>query len=120
MTRALIAAAVTMLAFASASTAHAATLTKRDARAGASSFMSKVIWSFDRAQTGETFHVRNAPRCIRISKSTVTCPTSVRLTTGARLYGLVRVHRNRQGLLGVLLPWDPLVVADLLGQPGGA
>jgi hypothetical protein len=82
--------------------------------------MGKVIWAFDRAPAGETFHVRPAQFCKRVSPSTVTCPTRVHLTTGATLYGYLRVHRTRQGLLGVLLPWDPEDVADTLGQAAGS
>lgn len=79
--------------------------------------MGRVVWSFDRAQTGEKFHVRPAQYCRRITHVTVACPTTVTLTTGAKLRGFLRVHRTRQGLLGVLLPWDPAAVADALGQP---
>lgn len=118
MARTLLMAAV--LAIALAAPAEARNLTKRGARHGAVTFMHKIVWSFDKVQHGEKYHVRPPRFCKRVSHVTVDCPITVRLvSTPTTLRGYLRIHRTSQGLLGYRLPWDPYVISNTLGQPSG-
>lgn len=52
-------------------------------------------------------HMVRAGLCHRVSPRTVTCRFHAYLQDGRKIGGAMRVHRQRDGLLGVLLPFDP-------------
>jgi hypothetical protein len=67
-----------------------------------------------------TAHMVRPGLCHRVSARTVECSFWAYLVASHKLAsGKLRVHLQRDGLLGFLLPWDPARYAVPLGQPAG-
>jgi hypothetical protein len=101
-----LAAVLAVLALAVPATASARVpLTKRTARAEGLRFVAPFM---DMLDVDRTVTARMVPprECQRVSARTVTCRFTVYLEADARtVTGTLRVHRQRDGLLGFLLPW---------------
>jgi hypothetical protein len=98
--------AVLLLALAPA-TASAGFLSKTEARAEGLKFVTPIG---DLLEIGVTNRVRMVPprECRRISRVTVTCGFTVEIVSEPRVVrGSLRIRRQRDGLLGFLLPWNP-------------
>lgn len=81
-------------------------LSKRTARAQGLRFVTPYVDMLDLERTVATRMVP-ARECSRVSPRTVTCRFSAWLEAEQRtVTGWVRVHRQRDGLLGFLLPDD--------------
>lgn len=82
-------------------------LTKREARKEGLRFAAPFVDLLDIDRGVKTKMV--PPRkCKRVSPRTVTCGFSARLADGRAPKGTLRIHRQRDGLLGFLFPWDIL------------
>jgi hypothetical protein len=82
-------------------------LSKREARREALRFVQPFVDLLDLERTVTT---RMVPphECRRRSRYTVSCRFTAHLEAENRsVGGSVRVHRQRDGLLGFRLPWDP-------------
>jgi hypothetical protein len=86
-----------------AADAQAAGLSKRHARHEALAFTAPFVDLLDVDQTVTTEMVP-ARKCRRVSARTVACSFVARFPDGSTLHGAVRVHLQRDGLLGFLLP----------------
>lgn len=99
-----------LLVLALAAPAHASPLlTKRRAQ-HETVYFANITAGLDPAP-GVTVHVVAPSKCHRRDHATVLCWFSVHLVSEPRsVNGFMRIHRQRDGLIGYKLPWDPLAV----------
>lgn len=88
-------------------------LPRRDAQAQATQFIGQIGPLLDTPGASErvTEHVAAPSECHRRNHATVLCWFSVHLASRPiALRGFMRLHLQRNGLIGCKLPWDPLRV----------
>jgi hypothetical protein len=90
--------------------AAAGPLTKRDAHRHGLRFVAPFVDMLDLERTVTVRMVR--PRdCKRLTRATVKCRFHARLADGRTVRSHVRVHRQRDGLIGFRMPLDVLAEA---------
>jgi hypothetical protein len=123
---ALLALALSLLAAQPAS-AHRVPLTKRQAHAAGLKFVEPFVDMLDVTKPSIATYMDPPSMCERISRRTVGCYFWAYLEAERRIVsGNLRIHRQRDGLIGILLPWDPRKVMVrtsptlVLGEPSGS
>jgi hypothetical protein len=108
LTRLMVGALLALVLVPAGAAAAPHRLSKREARAEGLRFVAPFVDMLDLDRTVAT---RMVPprRCRRVSAQTVTCRfASSRLVDGRVVRSWVRVHRQRDGLLGFRTPLDVL------------
>lgn len=91
--------------------AHPQFLSKRCAQRDTVHYAGLVAPLLDTAPTDPKLTVSPPRRCHRRDNTTVLCWFSVRLVSEPRtVTGFMRVHLQRDGVLGYQIPWVPLDV----------
>lgn len=121
---AFLAALLSILAAQPASAHHRVPLTKRQAYAAGLKFVDPVVDMLDVTKPSIATHMDHPSSCERVNRRTVDCYFWAYLEAEQRtVSGNLRMHRQRDGLIGILLPWDPWKVMVqspptlVLGEP---
>jgi hypothetical protein len=117
MKPATLAVIIGLLLAAAPAQAQSHHISKQHARSAGYRFLAPVVDLLDVNRTVDT-HMARPGLCHRVSARTVDCHFWAYLVASHTLAsGKLRVHLQRDGLLGFLLPWDPARYAVPLGEP---